>query len=59
MANKHLVWAWVIKNCIAIVCWTALAVCFGKWWIAFFGCLFLSDLNIDEGGERKDGAEDG
>lgn len=42
--NKHAYWAWAIKNSIAILCWTALAIIFNKWWIAIFASLFLSDL---------------
>ncbi len=42
--NKTLIWAWAIKNSIAIICWTALAIAFNKWWIALFCVLFLSDL---------------
>ena len=46
MKNNHLLWAWVIKNSVAIICWTALAIFFGKWWIALFSGLFLSDLKV-------------
>lgn len=42
--NKSLIWAWAIKNGIAIICWAALAIAFDKWWIALFAVLFLSDL---------------
>ena len=42
--DKHLIWAWAIKNSIAIIAWTALALLFNKWWIALFGLLFLSDI---------------
>ena len=31
-----------LKNCVAIACWTALAIYFGKWWIALFCILFLT-----------------
>lgn len=40
--EKHTLWAWVVLNGIVIVCWAALAVFFGKWWIALFACLFLT-----------------
>lgn len=36
--------AWAIKNSVAIICWTALAIVFNKWWIALFVVLCLSDL---------------
>lgn len=46
--NKSIVWAWVIKNSICVICWTALAVVFGKWWIALFGLLYMSDIKFKE-----------
>jgi hypothetical protein len=42
--NKSLIWAWAIKNSIAIIAWTALAIIFHKWWIARFAALFISGL---------------
>lgn len=45
--NKHAYWAWALKNSVAIICWTALACFFGKWWIALFGAAFLSDLKSE------------
>ena len=42
--NKTLIWAWAIKNSITIICWTALAIIFSKWWIALFAALFMSGL---------------
>lgn len=42
--DKHLIWAWAIKNSIAIITWTALALFFNKWWIALFGLLFMSEI---------------
>lgn len=42
--NKYILWAWVIKNSIAILAWTILAIIFNKWWIAFFAILFMSGL---------------
>ena len=40
--NKHIIWAWAIKNSIVVIAWTALAIVFNKWWIALFGLLFMS-----------------
>lgn len=40
--QKHLWWAWAIKNSVCMICWTALAIIFDKWWIALFGLLFIS-----------------
>lgn len=42
--NKSVYWAWAIKNSICVICWVALAIIFNKWWIALFGCLFLSQV---------------
>ena len=39
---KNSLWAVMLNNSIAIICWAALAVIFNKWWIALFGMLFLS-----------------
>jgi hypothetical protein len=43
--NKNIIWAWAIKNSVCVICWTALAIIFHKWWIALFGALFLSGLS--------------
>ena len=40
--DKHVLWAFVIKNSITLICFTILAIIFGKWWIIFFSALFLS-----------------
>lgn len=42
--NKSAYWAWVIDNAICIICWTALAIIFHKWWIAIFSVLCMSSL---------------
>ena len=42
--NKNFILAWAIKNSVAIIAWTALAIIFNRWWIALFGLLFLSSL---------------
>ena len=47
--DKHILWAWAIKNIVAIICWCVLACVFGKWWIALFAALFLSELKTKEG----------
>ncbi len=40
--DKSIYWACLIKNSICVICWTALAIIFHKWWIALFGILFLT-----------------
>jgi predicted secreted protein len=51
--DKNMIWAWAIKNSIALLSWAALAIVFGKWWIALFGLLFLSDLRTSTGGHYR------
>ena len=50
--NKGAWWAWAIKNSISVICWTALAIIFNKWWIALFGLLFVSSLQTKFGTYR-------
>ena len=40
--NKNIYWSIAIKNSICMICWTALAVVFNKWWIALFAALFIT-----------------
>lgn len=53
--NKHIYWAWALKNSISIVCWTILAIYFNKWWIALFAALFLSSISTKNGKDDEDG----
>ena len=41
---KSIYWAVAIDNIIVMICWTALAVYFGKWWIALFAVLCFSQV---------------
>ena len=45
---KHILWAWAIKNSVALICWVAIAIIFGKWWLALFAILFMSGLKSRE-----------
>ena len=45
----------MLKNSIAIVCWTILALYFNKWCIALFAALFLSNISTKNGKDVKDG----
>ena len=45
--NRGAWWAWAIKNSICLICWTALAIVFNKWWIALFAILFISSLQTE------------
>lgn len=42
--NKNILWPLAIKNSICVICWTALAIIFNKWWIALFCMLFMSGI---------------
>lgn len=42
--NKDIIWAWAIKNSMAILTWGLLAIAFNKWWIALFAILFMDSL---------------
>lgn len=44
MRDKHLIWAWAIKNILVMGAWTALAIIFNRWWIALFAILCMSSL---------------
>ena len=49
---KTIYWTVLIGNSIVMICWTALAIFFGKWWIAQFACLCFSEIKT-----RRDKAE--
>lgn len=42
--NKTTWVAWAIKNCIVLICFAALAIYFGHWWIVLFAALFMSSI---------------
>lgn len=46
--------ALLIKNTVTLVCFAALAMFFGKWWISLFAILFLTNYKDDE---KKGGAD--
>ena len=39
-----MIWACVIQNSICVICCTALAIVFDKWWLILFSILFLSSI---------------
>ena len=60
MSNKNIVliyWAAAIKNIVVMICWTALAIYFGKWWIALFATCCLSNVQMKSKGDQKDKTE--
>ena len=44
--DKTTIWALILKNIIVVLIWGALAVLFDKWWIALFGLLFMSYVEV-------------
>lgn len=38
----------IIKNIIAIICFTILAIIFNKWWIIFFAIIFMTNFESDD-----------
>lgn len=39
--------AWAVKNIAVLVCFTVLAVYFGKWWIIFFAYFFTTTFQTE------------
>ena len=42
----------ILKNIIAIICFTILAVVFNKWWIILFSALFYTSITTK--GDNED-----
>ena len=53
----QLIWACVVRNSISLICFTALAIIFGHWWIVFFSLLFLMFPEY-KSKQKKDEGED-
>ena len=56
MTMNGVYYAVLIENVIIMICWTILAINFGKWWIALFSVCCFSSLKhrTDEKGDGKD-----
>lgn len=39
----------MVKNIVALICFTILAIVFNKWWIVFFSLLFWSFITNESG----------
>lgn len=61
MNKKWVVLLVCFENALIMICWTALAIHFEKWWIAFFAVLCFSKLkwhstdDTESGKESKEG----
>ena len=54
MSDKNSIWwAYAVKNSVTMICWAALAIYFGEWWIALFAALFLTSLKHTEREEEN------
>lgn len=45
--------AWAAKNIAVVVCFTVLAIHFGKWWIILFAYFFVSTLETKSETHRQ------
>ena len=41
----------MVKNIVALICFTILAIVFNKWWIVFFSLLFWTFFKSKSGDE--------
>lgn len=48
--NMELICA--IRNIVALICFTALAIIFHKWWIVFFSIIFFAWVEDDKNGNK-------
>ena len=42
--NNKLFWLCAVKNVLALICFTVLAIVFQRWWIVLFALLFMSGV---------------
>ena len=42
-----MIWMTMMANAVSLICWTALAIYFNKWWIALFSVLFLMSIKTE------------
>lgn len=54
MKRNAIWWSVAIKNAICVMCFTALAIIFNKWWIALFSILLMTNVEV----KRQEGKDD-
>lgn len=42
--NNKLFWLCIVKNVIALICFTVLSIIFQRWWIILFALLFMGSV---------------
>ena len=42
-----MIWMTMMANAVSLICWTALAIYFNKWWIALFSVLFFMSIKTE------------
>ncbi len=53
MKTSAWIWiTWAIKNIAIVLCYAAIAVHFGKWWIVLFSIFGLSDIKSSDNNSR-------
>lgn len=51
--NEGNVIKWImLKNSVAIICFTILAIVFNKWWISLLSIIFLSLVKYKKGSDK-------
>lgn len=56
--RDRMVWALSLKNSMVVICFTVLAIYFGKWWIILFSCLFYSSLEVAKEPKQDNGSNE-
>ena len=46
MKRNSIWWSVAMKNTICVMCFTALAIIFNKWWIALFSILLMTEVKV-------------
>lgn len=54
--KNNVFWPVMLKNAVAIICFTALAVLFQHWWIALFSILLQHDVKNADNNEQCNGS---
>lgn len=51
--NSKIVKWLMLKNSVAIICFTILAIVFNKWWISLLSIIFLTVVEYDKGSDKE------